>query len=79
MVTDRYQATITMSKEMRDDIDAHRHPATSRSEWVRKAIEARLAAEDQGEWDEIAAEEETDDSNSQEVEKPATPDEQSYS
>ena len=54
MVTDRYQATITMREKMRDDIDAHRHPATSRSEWVREAIKARLEAEDRGEWEEYA-------------------------
>ncbi|WP_042662543.1 ribbon-helix-helix domain-containing protein [Haloferax sp. ATB1] len=54
MVTNRYQATITMDEEMRDDIDGHRHPATSRSEWVREAIKARLEAENRNEWDDFA-------------------------
>jgi len=68
MVTDRYQATITMSEEMRDDIDAHRHPATSRSEWVRKAIEARLRVEDCDEWEEYAPDGgEREENNSTEV------------
>ena len=68
MVTDRYQATITMSTKMRDDIDAHRHPATSRSEWVREAINARLEAEDRGEWEEYAPDSsEGNDTDSTEV------------
>jgi len=64
---------------MLDEIDDRRHSRTDRSKWIRRAVQARLAAEDRGEWDEIAPDEETDDSNSQKVEKPATPDEQSYS
>ena len=69
MVTDRYQATITMSVEMRDNIDAHRHPATSRSEWVREAINARLEAENRGGWEEYAPDssEEENDSDSTDV------------
>ena len=69
MVTDRYQATITMSAEMRDNIDADRHPATSRSEWVRQAIHARLEAENRGEWEEYAPDssEKENDSDSTDV------------
>jgi hypothetical protein len=39
---------------MLDEIDDRRHSRTDRSEWVRKAVVARLDAEDRGEWDEIA-------------------------
>jgi metal-responsive CopG/Arc/MetJ family transcriptional regulator len=56
---------------MLDEIDDRRHSRTDRSEWIRQAVQARLAAEDRSEWDEIAPAEESDDSSSQEVEKPA--------
>jgi len=56
---------------MLDEIDDRRHSRTDRSEWIRQAVQARLDAEDRSEWDEIAPVEESDDSSSQETEKPA--------
>ncbi len=35
---------------MEAEVDNRRHSNTSRSQWVREAIQARLDAEDAGEW-----------------------------
>jgi hypothetical protein len=39
---------------MMDEIDDRRHSRTDRSEWIRGAIQARLDAEDRGDWEEYA-------------------------
>jgi acetyl/propionyl-CoA carboxylase alpha subunit len=53
---------------MLDEIDDRRHSRTDRSKWIREAIEARLNAEDSGEWDEYAPDGgELEEANSTEV------------
>jgi metal-responsive CopG/Arc/MetJ family transcriptional regulator len=42
--------SIEMPDEMVAEVDNRRHSNTSRSQWVREAIQARLDAEDAGEW-----------------------------
>ena len=66
-----HNTSIELPEAVVEEIDDRRHSTVSRSEWIRQAIIARLSVEDRGEWGEIAPDEETDDSNSQEVEKPA--------
>lgn len=46
--------SVVIPQWMLDDIDDRRHSRTDRSKWIREAIEARLAAEDRGDWDEYA-------------------------
>ena len=46
--------SVVMPQWMLDEIDDRRHSRTDRSEWIREAIEARLEAEDRGEWEEYA-------------------------
>jgi len=55
--------SVVMPQSMLDDIDDRRHARTDRSQWVREAIQARLDAEDRGEWESIAPEDGDRDSN----------------
>jgi len=41
---------LTMPKDMLEDVDDRRHSTTARSQWIREAVQARLNAEDAGEW-----------------------------
>ena len=43
--------SVVMPDWMMDEIDDRRHSRTDRSEWIRGAIQARLDAEDRGDWD----------------------------
>lgn len=44
------RTTIQLPDEMLDEVDDRRHSTTSRSQWIREAIQSRLDAEDEGEW-----------------------------
>ena len=46
--------SVVMPDLMMDEIDDRRHSRTDRSEWIRGAIQARLDAEDRGDWEECA-------------------------
>ena len=46
--------SVVMPDLMMDEIDDRRHSRTGRSEWIRGAIQARLDAEDRGDWEEYA-------------------------
>lgn len=50
-----------MPDDLVDEIDDRRHSKTDRSEWIRDAILARLAAEDADEWEEPEKRYSTDD------------------
>ena len=45
--------SISLPEEMVEEIEARRHKGTNRSEWVREAIQARIDAEDRGDWDDV--------------------------
>ncbi len=60
--------SVVIPQWMLDDIDDRRHSRTDRSKWIREAIEARLKAEDRGEWEEYAPDGgEHEENNSTEV------------
>lgn len=42
--------TISMPDDLLDEVDDRRESTTSRSQWVREAIEARIDAEDADAW-----------------------------
>lgn len=42
--------TIILPDEMVGEVDNRRHSTVSRSQWIREAIQARLDAENNGEW-----------------------------
>lgn len=43
--------SIGLTAEMIAEIDDRRHSTTTRSRWIREAVQARLDAEDAGEWE----------------------------
>lgn len=42
--------SVEMPDAMLEEVDDRRHSTVSRSQWIREAIQARLDAEDAGEW-----------------------------
>lgn len=52
--------TIAIPKSLDAEVDRRRRN-TSRSKWIREAIQARLDAEDAGEWNAAPDDESTDD------------------
>ena len=61
--------SVVMPDLMMDEIDDRRHSRTDRSEWIRGAIQARLDAEDRGDWEEYAPDH--DENDASEVGAPA--------
>jgi metal-responsive CopG/Arc/MetJ family transcriptional regulator len=49
------QTTIYIDDDTVAEIDDRRHSTTSRSKWIKEAIQARLDAEDDDVWEDVSS------------------------